>query len=127
MVNVFDKESAVSVWCPNCNAPAYTPCTQPTSTGRRPMQTFHLARVARFDDREASLPNAPRRVQRRLRRVQANALRTAAVARAEAMIRDIEKEHEAFVNELTPEERVEMNQDIIALRTLIDLARDRSV
>jgi len=34
-----------SVWCPNCQAPAGQPCTQPTSTGRREVKRHHRARV----------------------------------------------------------------------------------
>lgn len=35
-----------TVGCPNCQAPAEKPCTQPTDTGRREINWYHYARIA---------------------------------------------------------------------------------
>lgn len=35
----------LAVICPNCNAKAGNPCTQPTNTGRNPVRFFHFARI----------------------------------------------------------------------------------
>lgn len=40
---------AQTVACPTCQAPAHSPCTQPTNTGRKPVGWVHHARAAIVD------------------------------------------------------------------------------
>lgn len=49
-VRAQDQFSLV-VPCPNCQAPVGEPCTQPTSTGRREVESTHLARHGKANQR----------------------------------------------------------------------------
>lgn len=41
-----EKAISLSAACPNCQVRPGQPCTQPTSTGRRPVTRFHYGRYA---------------------------------------------------------------------------------
>jgi len=43
------RAQAHTVACPNCYAQPGKPCTQPTDTGRTPVQWVHLAREAAYE------------------------------------------------------------------------------
>lgn len=41
---MVNERGPLSVECPNCQSPAWAPCTAPTDNGRRPLRAFHIAR-----------------------------------------------------------------------------------
>lgn len=46
-VSTSSNTPARDVWCPACQSPAGSPCTQPTSAGRREVKRHHRARILR--------------------------------------------------------------------------------